>query len=201
MEIEFDEEVRENNLLDDIKNHKKAIIIISAVLVFIMLICYGCYKTMLPTDWHHFNSERIAFVEEKYKISLDNAKPERYWVVSIAPDGDSSFTFEVDDYKKFMENDFHGMYFLYGIVGLAMIIVYLGFFAIRALIRIFRDPKTYLTLPICAYSTSALILVINAYFSASVLRRPNASVYLSVALAMLWLLTESTSPANGKEQV
>ena len=108
MEIEFDEDVRENNLLDDIKNHKKAIIIISAVLVFIMLICYGCYKTMLPTDWHHFNSERIAFVEDKYKISLDNAKPERYWVVSIAPDGDSSFKFEVDDYKKFMENDFHG---------------------------------------------------------------------------------------------
>ena len=100
-----------------------------------------------------------------------------------------------------VENDFHGMYFLYGIVGLAMIIVYLGYFAIRALIRIIRDPKTYLTLPICAYSTSALILVINAYFSASVLRRPNASVYLSVALAMLWLLTESAAPATGKEQV
>lgn len=108
MEIEFDEDVRENNLLDDIKNHKKAIIIISAVLVFIMLICYGCYKTMLPTDWHHFNSERIAFVEDKYKISLDNAEPVEYKVVSIAQDSESMFYFEVDDYKKFMENDFHG---------------------------------------------------------------------------------------------
>ena len=108
MEKEFDEEVRENNLLDDIKNHKKAIIIISAVLVFIMLICYGCYKTMLPTDWHHFNSERIAFVEDKYKISLDNAKPERYWEPSMFPeDGDSHLLFKTDDYRRFME-DFHG---------------------------------------------------------------------------------------------
>ena len=99
-----------------------------------------------------------------------------------------------------VENDFHGMYFLYGIVGLALTIVYLGYFAVRALLRIVREPKQYLTLPVCAYSTSALILVINAYFTASVLRRPNASVYLSVALAVLWLLTEQKHAPDGKEQ-
>lgn len=108
MEIEFEEEANESGLLYFIKKHKIKLIILTAVLVFLCYSCYSCYKLILPTDWYYFNAERIAFVEDKYKISLDNAKPERYWVVSIAPDGDSSFTFEVDDYKKFMENDFHG---------------------------------------------------------------------------------------------
>ena len=98
-----------------------------------------------------------------------------------------------------VENDFHGMYFLYGIVGLVLMVAYLAVFAVRALLRMLRDPKQYLTLPVCAYSTACAILVINAYFSASVLRRPNASVYLSVALAVLWILTEKQTKNDGKE--
>ena len=100
-----------------------------------------------------------------------------------------------------VENDFHGMYFLYGIVGLVMMIAFLGYFALRALLRMLREPKRYLTMPVCAYSASALILVINAYFSASVLRRPNASVYLSITLAVLWLLTEKSRVDTDKENV
>ena len=99
-----------------------------------------------------------------------------------------------------VENDFHGIYFLYGVVGLALMITYLGVFVLRTLRRILREPKRYLTLPVCAFGSSALISVINAYFSASVLRRPNASVYLSVALAALWLLTEKRSEDGGVEQ-
>lgn len=99
-----------------------------------------------------------------------------------------------------VENDFHGIYFLYGVVGLALMIAYLGVFVLRTLRRILREPKRYLTLPVCAFGSSALISVINAYFSASVLRRPNASVYLSVALAALWLLTEKRSEDGGEEQ-
>ena len=99
-----------------------------------------------------------------------------------------------------VENDFHGIYFLYGIVGLALMVAYLGVFAVlRPCWRILRDPKRYLTLPVCAYSTASAILVINAYFSASVLRRPNASVYLSIALAVLWILTEKQNSSDGKE--
>ena len=99
-----------------------------------------------------------------------------------------------------VENDFHGIYFLYGIVGLALIIGYLCVFVVRALLRIIREKQAYLTLPVCAFGASALISVINAYFSASVLRRPNASVFLSVALAALWLLTEQSSENGGDGQ-
>ena len=99
-----------------------------------------------------------------------------------------------------VENDFHGICFLYGIVGLVLIIGYLGVFVVRTLLRIIREKKAYLTLPVCAFGASALISVINAYFSASVLRRPNASVFLSVALAALWLLTEHSSGNGGDEE-
>ena len=100
-----------------------------------------------------------------------------------------------------VENDFHGMYFLYGIVGLAALIVFLAYFAIRAIRRMLRDPAHYLTMPICAYGVSALFLIINAYFTASVFRRPNASVYLSITLAALWLLTEKRQDDAEKENV
>lgn len=100
-----------------------------------------------------------------------------------------------------VENDFHGMYFLYGIAGLALLVAFLAFFAVRTLRRMLRDPSRYFTMPICAYSVSALILVINAYFTASVFRRPNASVYLSITLAALWLLTEKRQDDADKENV
>ncbi len=108
MEIEFEEETNESSLLYFVKKHKVKLIIISVILLFTTFICYGCYKTICPTDWHYFNSKRIEFIENKYQISLDNAKPKNYKVVSIAQDHDADFYFEVDDYKKFMENDFHG---------------------------------------------------------------------------------------------
>ena len=52
-----------------------------------------------------------------------------------------------------------------------------------------RAPHRYLTLPLCAFGMAVIILLVNAYFSASVLRRPNASFYLSASLAALYCLT------------
>lgn len=104
MEIEFEEEINDSGLLYFVKKHKIALIVLTAV----SLLCYSCYKTLIPTAWHQFNAERIRFVEDKYMISLDNAKPKRYWEPSMFPeDGDSHLSFKTDDYRRFME-DFHG---------------------------------------------------------------------------------------------
>ena len=70
--------------------------------------------------------------------------------------------------------------------GLVLLAGFLLFFAGRALWRMVREPRRYLTLPVCAFGMAAVILIVNAYFSASVLRRPNASFYLSAALAALY---------------
>lgn len=105
MDIEYEEETSESGLLYFIKKHKVKLIILTAVLVFLCYCCYSCYKLILPTDWYYFNAERIRFIEDKYKISLDNAKPERYWEPSMYPeDGDSHLSFETKDYREFMKN-------------------------------------------------------------------------------------------------
>ncbi|MCR5015696.1 MAG: hypothetical protein K6A75_03890 [Ruminococcus sp.] len=108
MEIEFEEETNESGLLYFVKKHKVRTVILSVISLFLILLFYSCYKTICPTDWHYFNSKRIEFVENKYQISLDNAKPKRYWEPSMFPeDGDSHLAFKTDDYRRFMEG-FHG---------------------------------------------------------------------------------------------
>lgn len=68
----------------------------------------------------------------------------------------------------------------------------------RALAHAARARKAC-TLPVCAFGMAAVILIVNAYFSASVLRRPNASFYLSAALAALYCLTVRAGAAPCEE--
>ena len=89
-----------------------------------------------------------------------------------------------------VENDFHGIYFLYGIVGLALLLGYFIYYAFKALRGLFRGDSAANKMWLLAACVSVLLLIINSYFSASVLRRPNASFYLSVSLAIVSFLTE-----------
>ena len=97
------------------------------------------------------------------------------------------------------ENDFHGVYYLYGLTGLVLMAGFLLYFIGRALWRMLREPGKACTLPVCAFGMAAVILIVNAYFSASVLRRPNASFYLSAALAALYCLTVRAGAAPREE--
>ena len=97
------------------------------------------------------------------------------------------------------ENDFHGVYYLYGLTGLVLMAGFLLYFIGRALWRMLREPGKACTLPVCAFGMAAVILIVNAYFSASVLRRPNASFYLSAALAALYCLTVRAGAAPCEE--
>ena len=98
-----------------------------------------------------------------------------------------------------VENDFHGVYYLYGLTGLVLMAGFLLYFIGRALWRMLREPGKACTLPVCAFGMAAVILIVNAYFSASVLRRPNASFYLSAALAALYCLTVRAGAAPCEE--
>lgn len=99
------------------------------------------------------------------------------------------------------ENDFHGVYYLYGLTGLVLMAGFLLYFIGRALWRMLREPGKACTLPVCAFGMAAVILIVNAYFSASVLRRPNASFYLSAALAALYCLTVRAGAAPSEKEV
>lgn len=95
-----------------------------------------------------------------------------------------------------VENDFHGIYFLTGLVGLGLMLLFLLWFGLRALSAILRDPKRNVNLTMAAFLMAYAIGIAHAYFTASVLRRNNASVYLAMVLAGLWFL--SVVPKAGK---
>ena len=88
-----------------------------------------------------------------------------------------------------VENDLHGIYFLTGLVGLALMALFLLYFGLRALFAVLRRPKQCFKLPMCAFAIAYGLGLIHAYFTASVLRRNNASIYLALVLAGLWYLS------------
>ena len=100
---------------------------------------------------------------------------------------DANSQLVTDNYD--VENDFHGVYFLTGIVGLGLIALFLLYFGLRTLLAVFRKPKQYFTLPVAAFGIAYGLGLIHAYYTASVLRRNNASIYLAMVLAGLWYLS------------
>lgn len=87
-----------------------------------------------------------------------------------------------------VENDFHGVYFLFGAVGLGLMIAFLAYFGVLILWALKKDAKKYFTSAAGAFGISLCIALVNAYFTAGVLRRPNSSFYLSVVLAVIFYL-------------
>lgn len=85
-----------------------------------------------------------------------------------------------------VENDFHGIFFLYGAAGLILLLLFLLYFLwiiVRALITAFSH---YMTLEAGAFGIALCTLLGHVYCTAGVLRRPNASFYLSVVLAVIY---------------
>lgn len=85
-----------------------------------------------------------------------------------------------------VENDFHGMYFLYGIAGLLALVLFLLYFVWLVLGALWRNFRMYMTLEAGAFGVACCTLLLHIYCTAGVLRRPNASFYLSVVLAVIY---------------
>ena len=70
-----------------------------------------------------------------------------------------------------------------------LMLLFLLSFGLRALIAVLRKPKQYFTLHMAAFVIAYGLGLIHAYYTASVLRRNNASIYLAMVLAGLWYLS------------
>lgn len=88
-----------------------------------------------------------------------------------------------------VENDFHGIYFLLGICGLVFFVAFLLYFGLLALYRVIRDFRSYFTIDMIGFAAAYVFGLLHAYFTVSVLRRNNASVYMALVLAGLWYLS------------
>ncbi len=99
-----------------------------------------------------------------------------------------------------VENDFHGIYFLLGIVGLVLMIAFLIYFGLRALAAVIRDFKYYFTVDMVGFAGAYVFGLLHAYYTVSVLRRNNASVYMALVLVGLWYLSRKRSESRPAEK-
>lgn len=103
-----------------------------------------------------------------------------------------------------VENDFHGIYFLYGFVGLALMIAFVMYFIVLIAKALIKDFKKYFNMQSGAYGMALCLALVYAYCTAGVLRRPNASFYLSVVLAVVYyivMLKKDADSFDEKEQI
>ncbi len=97
-------------------------------------------------------------------------------------------TFDGNTYDA--ENDFHGIFFLCGGVGLLALLGSILWLIGRALWALKRDFARLFTPQLVALATCAVCGLAHAYFTAGLLRRPNASIYFSLCLTAIWYLTQ-----------
>ena len=105
------------------------------------------------------------------------------------------YVFETDSWIREQENydpenDFNGVYDLCGWVGGTMLLLFLAAFGVRAAVALIRDPKLLRQPVFSALLGAYCIALVYGYFTASVLRRNNASVYFAWVLAALWYLSD-----------
>lgn len=89
-------------MTDNGKKSRKAEIILFVVIFVIAGLFYLMYRTMISVDYHRFNAERIAEVEDMYKISLDDAVPERFKQILLGHE--YQLVLYTDDYEKLMDS-------------------------------------------------------------------------------------------------
>lgn len=88
-----------------------------------------------------------------------------------------------------VENDFHGIFYLCGAVGLALMLLFFAWFLGRIALALIRDFRGTFTLEAAGCGLALCCALAHAYFTAGVLRRPNATFYLAALLAVAYGLT------------
>lgn len=98
-----------------------------------------------------------------------------------------------------VENDFHGIYYLCGALGLVLLIGFIAYFVILTIKALISDFKGIFNLESAAWGMAFITMLMHVYATAGVLRRPNGSFYLSVILAVIFYLTK-IRPSNQTER-
>jgi len=98
------------------------------------------------------------------------------------------------------ENDFHGMYFLCGGVGLALMLAFVGYFLFRIVRALVLDFKGVFTFSAAGFGIAMICGLAHAYFTAGVLRRPNSNFYLGVIFAVIYILSGRKTRKIGENE-
>lgn len=88
-----------------------------------------------------------------------------------------------------LENDFPSVYYYSGYVGTALYALFIAYIACLVLISLIKKFKETLTVENGVVGITIILMLSVSQFSGNVLRRPNASIYVSVILAYAYYLT------------
>ena len=86
-------------------------------------------------------------------------------------------------------------------MGLAATAVFFLYFIVVIIRALIRDWKKYFTPEAGAVGVALITLFIHSYFTAGVLRRPNASFYFSVCLAAAYYLVKINGEGHSVERI
>ncbi|MGM9640486.1 MAG: O-antigen ligase family protein [Faecousia sp.] len=148
---------------------------------------FGAEKTIEMYDYtidvRSFSSTRAKKLMFAKILMDESGFPSRLFGLEL-----SRFTVGENIYD--VENDFHGIYYLYGWVGLGAYLLFIAYFVYLVLWALIHDAKKYFTCEAAGYGIAFLLCMAHAYNTAGVLRRPNASVFLSAVLAGIYYLVK-----------
>ena len=148
---------------------------------------FGSKRTISLYNYSANINEITEFREKKlmfaHLLMEDSPTSARYFGLELS-------RFQVGETIYDVENDLHGIYYLYGYVGLGAMLLFLLYFLWLILRALCSDAKTYFTLDAAAWGIGLICLLMHTYFTAGVLRRPNASFFLAMALAAVYYLVK-----------
>ncbi len=155
------------------------------------------YKTCLPGLVEQFGLERTA---QAYDYSLsasdlcDVRRAKRTYSRLLLEDSPASaklFGMELsrwntDSGSYDVDDDLHGIFYQCGGVGLVLLLGFLGYFVLLVFRAFGRKKLALLTPDFVALLVALATCAAHIYATSGVLRRPNASFYLAVCLALCW---------------
>ncbi|MBR4881248.1 MAG: O-antigen ligase family protein [Clostridia bacterium] len=88
-----------------------------------------------------------------------------------------------------VENDFHGIFYLTGGVGLILLAAFILYFVFITAKALLTDFKNTFDLTTAGFGIAFIANMLHAYATCGVLRRPGSSFYLSAILAVVFFFT------------
>ncbi len=172
----------------------------------------SAYEAYLPGLVERFGIARVA---QQYDYTTDarvlaNARLEKlnYCRMLFADSGTLTRLFGAELAQMHaggenhdVENDFHGIYYLCGGVGLCLMVLFFGLFFVRIALSLIRNFSKAYTLTAAGFGVALITALVHAYFTAGVLRRPNVTFYLAAVLAVIYALTRETIKKAGSTDV
>ena len=157
----------------------------------------GAYTEYLAPMIHRFGLEktvdRYNFTEKASQICDVRLMKNTYCSMLLEEQGVLSLLFGMElgdmsfeDVIFDVENDFHGIFYLTGITGLILISAFILYFVFLMLRSLFKDFKRVFTVENAGIAISLISLLLHVYATCGVLRRPSASIYLSIIFVMIY---------------